>query len=962
STTESGASLYAPNGIVFANPRGSGGTLITGGPDANTRVEGGVSSGTNLTVENHGSGSVTQIDTVSAAWGVRIVNEEGTLEIGSIAGTSVTIINTGDSFTTDSVTSAVLTIENDAELAVSGIDVDGLILRNSGDAVVNGSADAVEIDNYPAGGLASNEITGTLLGTGRFVVGSDEDAYVGDFRDFSASGYTQYGIWSSGDWEHGSLAASGADGEIELHLSGDSTQLELVAEKKIILENDGVFSSSGDYHSEELVVTNGLNGSFRAAKLSADGALALENEGALWSVGELAGGTISLSGPGAFGRAKTTTAGTLSLDNGATLTLAAGSSVGVLDTDGLFVFSESAIVLGAFSATVDGAVFLLDDLDAAQPVVTIGGGTYGDGFFTVSGALESFVQNDYILVTGATGFDGAVAVDFGGGNVQNLTINSDGYTFAWNGQNYTSSLVAENGTLRLVTDAVSSYVAVKLNPAPPDGTRFVENGKVYTVGLNAFYSDANDDAAWTRGRNVVTNNGIINGELSTGDTQYRVGSLQYDSVGAFTFSGFDGRGIVTLLEVDGEKVRTVLSKTLNAGKTLSVSNVLFDRSKSYSFQVKSVSGDFVYDMSYVQNDVTDSGSKENYRKAGEIGVDEITTGFVGWRNGHDYYTFSVGAGDDPVIAGNYTFTLAGGSAKSTLVLYRTNPSSGKLVAVRRISGKTDGSNAGFSADLASGTYYLKVTSGDDGKGRYNTTYSLELDRNCIYNATTEDNNIFTSAVLEAGAGAESGYVGFADKQDFYRVDLGGATSMAGDLKLTAAAIGAGVRPGARVALYRRDLKSGALTTISRGTTDKNGTCTFNNVLLNDDADYYVKVSALSTGGSRNSNYELTLSQEAVDDYAIGETQRGSVSAADAEELYRFTAADSGKFRFDFEGDAKMKVAVYSLDTQGRSRRIAGYTTADRTFDLKLAAGVEYYTIVSLYKESSDYALKVGMLA
>ena len=245
----------------------------------------------------------------------------------------------------------------------------------------------------------------------------------------------------------------------------------------------------------------------------------------------------------------------------------------------------------------------------------------------------------------------------------------------------------------------------------------------------------------------------------------------------------------------------------------------------------------------VESFLTGDTAGNRFSQAREIVCDSsfVYEEYVGKRDGYDYYQF------DAENAGSFDFALVGLSAKVRMCLYEQV--GGTYKKVKGIKSKKSSYIAMDDILLESGTYYLEIMSEDEGAGRYNTDYSLEITPSYFPDATA-NNSWRRAAELTPDVQVE-GFVGFGDVSDFYKFEVDSLTSF--DIDLT------GSGKNAKLNVYEWNEARGKLKKL-KGAKLKYGEAAIENLNL-DSGLYYVEVLSSDKGkGKYNTEYELDITQ------------------------------------------------------------------------------------------------------
>ena len=213
--------------------------------------------------------------------------------------------------------------------------------------------------------------------------------------------------------------------------------------------------------------------------------------------------------------------------------------------------------------------------------------------------------------------------------------------------------------------------------------------------------------------------------------------------------------------------------------------------------------------------------------AGTLDVNGSVDEWVGLGDSADYYKLTL---DN---AGTLNLNLTDLSDNANLALYDAK---GKLLKSSSAKGTADENINNLA--LLGGDYYVKVAPSDAGKGTVNTYYTLS--NTVDYFPADTAGNTFAAALKVTASGRISEWVGFGDKDDYYKFELQTATTVT--LNLTDMA--------SNVNLYLYDSKSKQLAASAKtGNADESISKTLAAGL------YYVKATL---AGTDNTYYNLNF--------------------------------------------------------------------------------------------------------
>ncbi len=240
-----------------------------------------------------------------------------------------------------------------------------------------------------------------------------------------------------------------------------------------------------------------------------------------------------------------------------------------------------------------------------------------------------------------------------------------------------------------------------------------------------------------------------------------------------------------------------------------------------------------------------SGNTHDLAKT--INVDEAYhyDEYVGQGDACDMYSFDVAS------AGEFDLSISNLSAKAKLNIYVWNGKKYKKIKsagskFNKITGQIEAHIDNLMLD--EDTYYVEVISGDKGKGKCNTEYSLDITPSYFPEAT--DNNSWETATeITLDFNMENGFVGFGDAVDYYKFEVDSLDVF--DFEL------AGDNKNAKMTVYKWDDNKDKYKKVASARL-KNGDAMLDNISL-DAGLYYVEVLSKDKGkGKYNTEYELNI--------------------------------------------------------------------------------------------------------
>ncbi len=245
---------------------------------------------------------------------------------------------------------------------------------------------------------------------------------------------------------------------------------------------------------------------------------------------------------------------------------------------------------------------------------------------------------------------------------------------------------------------------------------------------------------------------------------------------------------------------------------------------------------------------TGDTSGNTHDQAKLINVDEAYhyDEYVGQGDPCDMYCFDV---DSP---GEFDLALTNLSAKTKVALYTWDGK--KYKKLKGANSRLDRTTGLIEVHidnlmLDEDTYYVEVLSGDKGRGKCNTDYTLDITPGYFPDAT--DNNSWQNATEITPEIQLDGFVGFGDASDFYKFEVDSLTSF--DIDLT------GSGKNAKLNVYEWNEAKGKLKKLKSAKL-KYGEASLDNLSL-DAGLYYVEVLSADKGkGKKNTEYELDITQ------------------------------------------------------------------------------------------------------
>ena len=254
--------------------------------------------------------------------------------------------------------------------------------------------------------------------------------------------------------------------------------------------------------------------------------------------------------------------------------------------------------------------------------------------------------------------------------------------------------------------------------------------------------------------------------------------------------------------------------------------------------------------------ITDNNVKQKATKVvGTIQEDATISSWVGSGDALDLYYFEL------TEECNFSLSLSGLDKNAKVKLYYDNGDGtyGSIISntVRASRGLE------FNDALAAGTYYLEIASYDKGAGRYNTAYTLELEKETDGVTTrlslesdsplTDNNTKETATELELVSVSDAvitSWVGAGDALDYYRFEV----SQAGTLGICLSEL----EKNTTLRLYQ-GTEDGYNLTMSSTVRASRGLDTELDLTV---GTYYLEIASYDNGAGRyNTTYALELEKE-----------------------------------------------------------------------------------------------------
>ncbi|MBQ3240805.1 MAG: hypothetical protein IJB00_06415, partial [Akkermansia sp.] len=274
------------------------------------------------------------------------------------------------------------------------------------------------------------------------------------------------------------------------------------------------------------------------------------------------------------------------------------------------------------------------------------------------------------------------------------------------------------------------------------------------IDRDALITANNSLASATRLVGTAAAEATINGWVGLNDSSdfYRF-DMSGDGRVRLMLSGLESMARVNLykLQKDGTYTQTQtitvrptagVDRTLRlAGGSYAVEVCSYDKgagryNTGYALEIEKTIGDEMERLMIPSSSLSDNNTKENASALVESNdPKDVVVGWVGSEDSTDYYRLELAS------AGKLNLSLHGLETNVRINVIQQRPN-GSLST--KLNVKVDADNGlDKTLSLTSGTYYVQVASYDNGAGRYNTTYALELEQ--------EDSNGETKRFTVAGS-------------------------------------------------------------------------------------------------------------------------------------------------------------------------------------------------------------------
>ncbi|WP_294502319.1 Ig-like domain repeat protein [uncultured Victivallis sp.] len=398
---------------------------------------------------------------------------------------------------------------------------------------------------------------------------------------------------------------------------------------------------------------------------------------------------------------------------------------------------------------------------------------------------------------------------------------------------------------------------------------------------------------------------------------------------------------LNLYDSNGKKIK---SYSVKPGTT-TLDGVLWDVSKygsKYYLEVVSSNKNSTVNYTIKANEdlFPAASSNNNFSSAELVSLNAAGTGtsaedrWVGFGDAADYYKFTT--------SGNGALTIdLNMQPQSTKTQYKVSlyNADGKKLKNVTVKGELGSVENIFKNDILAetGTYYLVVESGDNGKGQQNGYYDFVI--NDDYFPAASSNNDFKSAELVSldakgtGTSAENRWVGFGDATDYYKFTTDGNGAITIDFNMQPQS----AKTQYKVTLYDATGKKLKNVTVKGelGSVEN----IFKNEILALEGTYFLTVESGDKGkGQQNGYYDFVINDDyfpaASSNNSFGTAEQIALNAAgtgtsdknqwvgfgDAADYFKFTTTENGALSIDFNmqpQNAKTQYKVSLYDSAGK---------------------------------------------
>ena len=159
-------------------------------------------------------------------------------------------------------------------------------------------------------------------------------------------------------------------------------------------------------------------------------------------------------------------------------------------------------------------------------------------------------------------------------------------------------------------------------------------------------------------------------------------------------------------------------------------------------------------------------------------INTSISGWVGFGDASDSYVIDA-------QAGSYSISINNVSAQLKVTL--TDIASGKKIKTWTVKEDQMLISPALNNSLLKGDTLLTIESGDKGKGKQNSDYSISIVANEIFPAATNNNDLANATSVNFGnvntIDLDNEWIGYGDDTDFFRFELDSASRVDFDLNL-----------------------------------------------------------------------------------------------------------------------------------------------------------------------------------
>ncbi len=441
--------------------------------------------------------------------------------------------------------------------------------------------------------------------------------------------------------------------------------------------------------------------------------------------------------------------------------------------------------------------------------------------------------SDYILKKGtSTLFSNSITIPAGSSYVD-ITLDVIDDNIAEDTETVTFNLANGSSASIYVFDDDSTSSKPDLAPYRPEGW---DNKIVFST-----VTDTNTDAAV-----ITTNNDIYVdwalkniGDLTSG--AYSV-ELYVDNAWENTWR-YDYSTAGYMRKLEDYNIGSLSSGTHTLKLVLDSANEVSESNEANNEYTRTIT---VRQNSAGNDDIPVDNIGNTFAGATLIDVSTIfnNSEYVGSGDACDMYRFDV------ENSGEFDINISGLSARTKLNVYTWTNS--RYKKIKGTSSKINKATCQVEAFidhllLREGTYYVELMSGDKGKGKCNTDYTLNITPS-FFPETTDNNHWLYASEIIPNVRLD-GFVGFGDTIDYFKFEVDDWTAF--DFDLT------GNGKNAKFTVFKWDDRKDKLKKVAKNGL-KYGEAHIDNLYL-DAGLYYVEILSADKGkGKMNTEYELDI--------------------------------------------------------------------------------------------------------